>query len=148
MELVFTDFGYLSIAHCKNLMKIFQSQKTCQMKWAWNCSILLVILAKMQIFKANFRPECAILCKNCKRKMLRKIFKEFKSWISKGQLSELGSYWTFSKVLFSKKVDLLKSIKEATKVAFFGFKSRNWIAIFIFIIKKYHVSQDLVNIWI
>ena len=44
-------------AHCKNFMKIFQSQKTCQIKWAWNCSVLLVILAKMQNFKDNFQPD-------------------------------------------------------------------------------------------
>ena len=64
-------------AHCKNLMKIFQSQKTRQMKWAWNCSVLLVILAKMQIFKANFQPDGGILQKSLFFKSFEKMFKNF-----------------------------------------------------------------------
>ena len=79
-------------AHCKNLMKIFQSQKTRQMKWAWNCSVLLVILAKMQIFKANFQPDGRKMQKNFISKSFSKRLKKF------ANVGSLAEGWRLKKL--------------------------------------------------
>ena len=79
-------------AQCKNLMKIFQSQKTRQMKWAWNCSVLLVILAKMQIFKANFQPDGRKMQKNFISKSFSKRLKKF------ANVGSLAEGWRLKKL--------------------------------------------------
>ena len=77
---------------CKNLTKIFQSQKTRQMKWAWNCSVLLVILAKMQIFKANFQPDGRKMQKNFISKSFSKRLKKF------ANVGSLAEGWRLKKL--------------------------------------------------
>ena len=79
-------------AHCKNLMKIFQSQKTRQMKWAWNCSVLLLTLAKMQIFKANFQPDGRKMQKNFISKSFLKRLKKF------ANVGSLAEGWRLKKL--------------------------------------------------
>ena len=69
---------FLFSPHCKNLMKIFQSQKTRQMKWAWNCSVLLVILAKIQIFNSTLFVYFSLFAMRKIFLAVRKISKWFK----------------------------------------------------------------------